>query len=210
MTAAPLRWAVVVPVKGNPEGKTRLEVGDGLRNRLAVAFGLDTVRAALSAESVRDVLVVCPPDLAGGFAALGARVLTEQTHGLNAALRRGITATDGRLGRALLLGDVPALRPEALARALAAASAVPRAMVPDAARTGTVLATARPGIAHRPRFGSGSRRAHLDAGYRELLLPDLASLRADVDTVADLTRVAALRAGPATAAALAALPPSAR
>lgn len=205
MTARPLRWAVVVPVKGNPEGKTRLDVADGLRNRLAVAFGLDTVRAALAAEGVRDVLVVCPPELAAGFAALGARVLAEEPHGLNAALRRGIAATDGRLGRALLLGDVPALRPEALSRALAAASEVPRAFVPDASGAGTVLSTARPGIAHRPRFGTGSRRAHREAGYRELLLPGFASLRADVDTVADLTRVSALRPGRATAAALAAV-----
>ena len=50
-----------------------------------------------------------------------------------------------------------------------------------------------------PRFGPGSRAAHLDAGARELH-GDLVTLRQDVDDPDDLERARALGLGPHTAA----------
>src|SRR4051812_46240813 len=204
-----LQWAVVIPVKGAPLGKSRLDLPDALRGDLALAFALDTVRAALTAPSVREVVVVAPRDLVADFAGPGVHVLQDEGGGLLPALRRGAAAVrDGRLGRALLLGDLPALHGDELEAALRAASRFPRAMVPDGG-TGTVLATARPGVAHRPRFGPGSRSAHRRAGYVELDVPRTGGLANDVDTVDALALARRLGLGPATSAVLRARPLSA-
>jgi 2-phospho-L-lactate guanylyltransferase len=117
---------------------------------------------------------------------------------------------------AVLLGDLPALRPHDLGSALAAAAealrdgtgdpgraAAPPAMVfvPDAERTGTVLLAGLRPDAVRPSFGPSSARDHARAGARRLDLP-LPRLRRDVDTPADLAAAVALGVGPRTAAAL--------
>lgn len=195
-------WAVVVPVKGR-HGKSRLAVPDALRAQLARAFALDTVRAVAETGSVREIVVVAADGgEAGAFGALGARLVRDPGAGLLAALGTGLHAVrDRRLGRALLLGDLPALRSAELAAALAAAARLPRAMVPDTG-TGTVLVTARAGVAHRPRFGPGSGAAHRRAGYVELALPRDWGLRNDVDTLADLARARSLGLGSATTGVL--------
>jgi 2-phospho-L-lactate guanylyltransferase len=194
----------VIPVKGASLGKSRLELPDDLRADLALAFALDTVRAALTAPSVREVVVVAPRDHRGDFSGPGLHAVEDRGEGLLPALGRGAAAVrDGRLGRAFLLGDLPALRGHELEAALRAAARFPRAMVPDAG-TGTVLTTARAGIAHRPRFGPGSRRAHRRAGYIELRVPRSWGLANDVDTVEDLGAVRIIGLGPATSAALSA------
>jgi 2-phospho-L-lactate guanylyltransferase len=70
--------------------------------------------------------------------------------------------------RAVLLGDLPALRPMELGAALKAAARYPRAIVADSDGTGTTLATATAGHRHTLSFGPRSRAAHLAAGYVEL------------------------------------------
>jgi 2-phospho-L-lactate guanylyltransferase len=204
-----LDWAVVVPVKGRAQGKSRLDVAPSLREELALAFALDAVRAALAAAGVREVVVVTPRADALRFRDLGAGVVTEPaSSGLLPALAAGGAAVRSRaLGVAFLLGDLPALRPEQLAAALTAAGRVPRAIVPDADGRGTVLSTARPGVQHRPRFGTGSRLAHRRAGYVELALRDVSGLRRDVDTLADLGAARQRGVGLFTARALQALGP---
>jgi 2-phospho-L-lactate guanylyltransferase len=62
---------------------------------------------------------------------------------------------------------------------------------------------APPGVWLDPRFGGPSRRSHLDSGAELLDLPDIASLRRDVDTAEDLAAAALLGVGPRTAALLA-------
>ena len=85
---------------------------------------------------------------------LGAgTVADEPDGGLNAALEHGARQAAGP-AVAALSSDLPALRPEELAAALAAAEAAPRCFVPDAHGTGTTLLTAV-GTPLRPHFGPG-------------------------------------------------------
>ena len=83
------------------------------------------------------------------------------------------------------------------------ASQVARPTNSSAARVGTTLYTA-PYDAFDPRYGPGSRAAHLDAGAVEVG-GLLASLRRDVDDLADLAAAQALGLGPRTAAVVAGL-----
>ena len=91
------------------------------------------------------------------------------------------------------------MRPEDLDAALAGAVADVPSFVADAAGIGTTLYTA-PYARFDPRFGPGSRLAHLGTGAREIEGP-LASLRRDVDDVDDLREALALGVGPHTATA---------
>jgi len=106
-------------------------------------------------------------------------------------------------GSPWLVGDLPALRSEELAEALALAAAHLRAYVPDAESTGTTLLTAVADQPLLPTFGAGSAARH---GASAATLAAGAGLRADVDTAADLQAVLALGVGPATRAALAGIP----
>src|SRR5436305_745035 len=74
--------------------------------------------------------------------ALGARTVPDAPdRGLNPALDHGALST-GAVAVAALSSDLPALRPQELAAALAAAAAADRCFVADAAGTGTTLLTA--------------------------------------------------------------------
>ena len=165
------RWTVVIPVKG-ATGKSRLGVDDG--GRLALAIALDTVEAALAA--VTTVIVVT----AEGERFTGATIVPDPGEGLGAAIEAGVAAADPDSGVAVLLGDLPGMRPGELVTALRAAAGHPRSFVADADGTGTVLAAARAGERHELGFGPGSRAAHAAAGYVELV-GDWPGLRRDVD-----------------------------
>lgn len=195
------RWAVVIPVRGGNASKTRLD--SPLRSALAQAFAIDTVGAALAAASVARVIVVT----AGTFRARPhrrLRIVRDGGTGLHAAIRVGLAAIpDATAHRAILLGDLPALRASDLDEALALAGHVPRGVVADAAGTGTTLTTARAGEPHSIRFGRSSAALHRSAGYRALAVAARSTLRYDVDRLDDLHLARGLRVGPATAAALA-------
>ena len=205
-----MRWSVVLPVKRLPLAKSRLY--DGTRphevhRELALALALDTAAAALACPAVARVVAVTD-DLraAGRLVALGAVVVPDRPdQGLNPALDYGAgraAALAPADGVAAVSADLAALRPAELAGALDAAAAHPRAFVPDAAGTGTTLLAACPGIPLTPRFGTGSRAAHLASGAAELT-GDWPTLRLDIDTAADLAAATRLGLGPATTAALA-------
>lgn len=104
---------------------------------------------------------------------------------------------------AVLLGDLPALRPADLEGALAAASTFSRAVVVDAEGTGTTLLTASAGVSLDPAFGAGSAAEHVRRGHVALDVPDLSGLRQDVDRLGDLAAVAELGTGRATSQVLA-------
>ncbi|MEU3450629.1 2-phospho-L-lactate guanylyltransferase [Streptomyces thermolilacinus] len=202
---APL-WSLVVPLKPLALAKTRLAgaVGPAERRRLALAFAVDTVASALACAAVRDVVVVTDdPSAARRLAALGARVVPDRpAAGLNAALAYGARAVRARrpgAAVAALNADLPALRPVELGRVLAEAGRFPRAFLADAADIGTTFLSAAPGIELRPAFGGASRRAHLSSGAVEIRLADVASVRRDVDTEADLRAALELGVGPCTA-----------
>jgi 2-phospho-L-lactate guanylyltransferase len=193
-------WTAVIPVKPLAGAKSRLRgaVPDAEHADLALALIRDTVAAVRACPAVRVVLVVTDdPDAAQAAAALGARVVPDRpAAGLNAAVRFGADAVAGLTGpRAALAADLPALRPDELAAALALARR--RCFVADAGGSGTVLLAAPAGVPLDPRFGPGSAGAHAASGA-QALTGDWPGLRRDVDTPADLRAVIELGAGPST------------
>lgn len=208
--AGPLTWSLVVPVKVLAQAKSRLTaLTDQRRSQLALAMAADTVAAAIRADAVAAVLVVTDdPEVGDAVGDLGAIVLADKpAAGLNEALRHGASyASDKWPGRGVagIAADLPALRPEELTRALAAAAGLRVAFVPDADGTGTTLYAAVAASQFRPRFGPLSRGRHLADGAAEIAAgQQLAGLRRDVDTVDDLRLAAALGLGPRTLAVLA-------
>ncbi len=186
-------WTIVIPVKGTAGAKSRL-FGTP---ELALAIALDTVEVALTAAPV---IVVTSPQSAAAFEQLGAVVIADPTSGLADAVRAGISAA-GSGAVAVMLGDLPALRPDELADSLAAAALHRLTMVADVENEGTTLITALRAEDHVPAFGAGSRAAHRASGYTELAVSLDSGLRRDVDTPAHLSAVAS-RVGPRTALAM--------
>lgn len=209
-TDAQRPWVVVVPVKRTDRAKTRLgEIAGAHRPDLALALACDTVAAALRCPTVAEVLVVTDdPRAAAASVALGAGVVPDAPDaGLNPAVRYGIAVARERVPGcrvAALSADLPALRPDELARALDVAAQHPVAFVADAAGTGSTCYTVAAAAAADPRFGVRSRAAHRAAGAVEVD-GDLPTLRRDVDTPVDLWDALRLGVGPATRAATAAL-----
>jgi 2-phospho-L-lactate guanylyltransferase len=214
-------WVVVVPVKPAARGKSRLAgvLDDDERAGLVRAMALDTIDAARSTAGVRRVVVVTADaplrrtltraDGPSSAAPAPVSLVGEPPASddpLGAALHAGhdeARRLEPEAAVAVLLGDLPALRPDDLAAALGAAAARPTAFVADAAGTGTTLLTALPGAAFDPRFGPGSARAHAAAGHTALAVPAASTLRRDVDVPDDLRAAERAGTGRRTAAWLA-------
>ncbi|GHF63608.1 2-phospho-L-lactate guanylyltransferase [Amycolatopsis bartoniae] len=197
----PVPVDLIVPLKPPRLGKSRLRgaVTDARHPSLVLALAADTVTAAASV--VRRVLVVATdPAAVAPLRDCGAEIVSEQGAGdLNAALRRGealVRADDPHSVVGALQADLPALRPDELAAALAEAAGR-RAFTADWAGTGTTLLLSAPGAALEPRFGAGSAAAHAGTGAVALALP-APGLRRDVDTAADLAQAGELGLGPHT------------
>jgi 2-phospho-L-lactate/phosphoenolpyruvate guanylyltransferase len=211
LTSADHTWTVVVPVKPATVGKSRLApFARDRRSELARAMALDTVTAAVACSRVAEVLVVTRDQVSGRVLAEAGAVVVpdEPERGLNAALGYAAEAAwERRAGCrvAAMLADLPALRPGELERVLDAALAFPSAFLPDADSVGTTVYCATTPAAFDPHFGLASRSAHRAAGAVELALPDVATVRRDVDTEADLREALRLGVGPRTQAALAQL-----
>lgn len=204
-------WSLVLPVKPLAMAKSRLGAFAGERRAaLALAFALDTVTAALACQDVARVLVVTRDPLAGPeLARLGALVLDDEPGGgLNPALAHG-AAHARRIAPhspvAALSADLPALRPAELARVLAAVPATGRAFLADAPGIGTTLLACAADSALRPEFGGASRERHAAGGAYEITLPDVPSVRRDVDTGDDLVAARSLGLGPRSTSASAVL-----
>jgi 2-phospho-L-lactate guanylyltransferase len=213
--APPAGWCLVVPVKPLDRAKSRLAAPDidpALRARLALAFAADMVEAALSAKHVVGIVAVTDDTLAADvLRGIGATTVPDLPDaGLNPAFAHGAHIAreiHGDIGIAAVAADLPALRTEELDAALEAISELSfsrpsRKFIPDAHDIGTTMLFAPAGIALDPRFGGPSRRTHLDSGAELVDIPDIASLRRDVDTPEDLAAAARLGVGPRTAALL--------
>jgi len=202
----PDTWSVVMPVKALTAAKSRLaDLGPGPRSALAHAFLVDSLAAVLACPAVSRASVVTDDrDVADLAARAGADVVTERPgSGLNAAVAYGasVAAARGELRVAALVADLPSLTAVDLATALRAAAHHHHAFVPDAAGTGTTLLAATGPAGLAPRFGPGSAAAHASLGATNLsrvVHAALATLRRDVDTLADLRAAIALGAGTAT------------
>lgn len=202
-----MSYAVLVPVKPLALAKSRLVgLADARRRALAAAFALDTVAVAAATPGVVGVLAVTDDfRFAAELTGRGCAVIPDGVTGdLNGSLLQAAHEAARRWPGARLAAvcaDLPALRATDLAAALRAVPDDRPGFVADAAGLGTTTYAAA--LAHfAPRFGPGSRAAHLEAGCAEIT-GALASLRQDVDGPADLVRARALGVGPATAAALA-------
>jgi 2-phospho-L-lactate guanylyltransferase len=204
MSASSASFGVVVPVKPPAVAKSRLgRLGDAVRRDLATAFAGDTVEAALACTRVAAVLVVTDDHLlARDLSDLGAHVVPDgAADDLNASLVQAAAELLRRrpdLRVAALCADLPSLRPDELGRALEAAPDDRMGFVADAEGVGTTVVTAPDLQRFRPRFGHGSRTEHLDAGALEIDLPDVGSVRRDVDTPDDLAAALRLGIGPRT------------
>ncbi|NHI15799.1 2-phospho-L-lactate guanylyltransferase [Microbacterium excoecariae] len=198
-------WSIVVPVKTTASGKSRLELPGADRPRIALAIALDTIAAAAAATRVDEVVVVTSDDdVQAGVAQFpGARWLEDPGMNLNGAVRLGLERAENA-SRAALLGDLPALTPEDLDRALELAGDVERGFVADEAALGTTLVTWRTPATFEPRFGAGSAEKHAEAGHALLDVPASSTLRHDVDTYDQLVQAEELGLGPRTRALLAA------
>jgi 2-phospho-L-lactate guanylyltransferase len=177
-------WRLIIPVKGQLNAKSRLHPPAGVaRADLAHAFALDTITAAVAGIPPEHLVVVTSDEHTATFVRdQGGTVLADGGEGLNPAIRLGIGFVDQVLGpgpTAVLLGDIPTLRPQDLISALARCAAHPRAVVPDASGRGTVLLSALSPRDLDPRFGPDSAREHSRDCVRLDL--DLPALRTDVD-----------------------------
>ncbi len=205
---------VVVPVKPPAVGKSRLaadpfqHLGDDQRRELAEAFALDTVEAVAATPRVVAVLVVTDDfRLAAAMRASGCEVMPDgASEDLNATLVQAAAEVARRWPDAVpvaLCADLPGLRPGELAPVLddvAGLVASGRtAFVRDRAGVGTTLYAA---AADRfdPSFGVDSAARHLAAGGVEVG-QDAASVRADVDDLADLGAAMVAGVGPHTSRA---------
>jgi 2-phospho-L-lactate guanylyltransferase len=175
--------AVVIPYRGDAKRR----VPSPLRAALALAMLGDVVEAALGVG--RTLVVTDDPSVVPA----GAEAVPDPGVGLGAAVGAGLERVTGH---ALVVNaDLPAATPASLARLAAAGLALVEAV------DGTTNALSLPDPAvFAPLYGPGSAerfRAH--APFHTVSIPELA---ADVDSDADLERVAA-SVGPRTRALLA-------
>lgn len=204
VVSRPGGFVILLPVKSPGTAKSRMAtLTDTDRALLAGAFATDAVDACLQTPGVAGVLVVSDDaDFAATLAERGATTCTDPGGGLNAALRHAATVVhDERpdLRPVALCADLPALAPIDLAAALAFAVTTTACFVRDADGTGTTFYSAAYDD-FEPRFGPGSAQRH-GAGAEEV--PGaVATLRRDVDDLADLRDAVALGVGAATARAL--------
>ena len=208
MAFLPGRWSIVIPVKRLTVAKSRLALDAELRAGVALAMATDTVRAAVAADPVALVVVVTDDEVAAdSVTAAGALVTADvPAAGLNPALLHGAAEAARLAGGgpiAAISSDLPALQAADLAALLDVASADPAAVVADAAGDGTTVLTSAAGRPLQPRFGPGSRAAHLLAGAVDRTVVAAPGLRRDVDTLADLAAALRLGCGPHTQAVLA-------
>jgi 2-phospho-L-lactate guanylyltransferase len=202
---------LVIAMKSPRIGKSRLrgaldDSADQKKHEIVVvALAQDTLTAAARVPAVRRILIVAsdPRELAI-LNELGVEIVSEPAHaGLNGALRHGenlLRRDDPHSIIGALQPDLPALRSEDLAAVLDIA-AEQRTFVADYEGTGTTLLLSASGAALDPRFGQGSASAHASSGANAVTL-SVISLRADVDTTADLAKAKTLGLGKFTATAL--------
>jgi 2-phospho-L-lactate/phosphoenolpyruvate guanylyltransferase len=203
---------LIIAVKRLAVAKTRLApiFSAPTRERVVLAMLLDTIAAAARAPALRGITVVTPDDVAAEAAyQLGADVLDDPTPDghpdpLNNAIvaaESAITAEPNPVPNIVVLqGDLPALQPQELSQAIAAARAHRRSFVADRHGSGTAALFAFGGKLE-PAFGMDSARRHRSSGAVELT-GAWPGLRCDIDTPDDLQAARRLGVGAATAQAI--------
>ena len=201
------QFVLLIPVKAPALGKSRLHVPEHVRPGLATAFALDALHAARATPEVAEVVVVTSDAGFGDRCSMLGIATVPDGDGLNASLVGAAAAVGSRLPDAIpvaLCADLPCLTSDDLAAALAQVATGGAWCVADTEGPGTTMYAA-PYDAFEPRFGAGSRAAHVAAGASEVegALP---SLRRDVDDEPTLAAALRLGAGPFTRDAVTLLP----
>ncbi len=200
---------LVIAVKRLAAAKTRLApvFSSATREGVVLAMLNDTITAASAVPAVKVLTIVTPDeDAAAAARGLGARVLVDPTpQGHRNPLNNAIAAAEASIRQetaniVALQGDLPALQPQELAEAIAAARAYPRSFVGDRHGTGTSALFAF-GVALDPQFGADSAQRHRSSGAIELT-GAWPGLRCDIDTPDDLLIARRLGVGTATAQAI--------
>ncbi|HEX2284362.1 MAG TPA: 2-phospho-L-lactate guanylyltransferase [Mycobacterium sp.] len=200
---------LVIAVKRLAAAKTRLApvFSAATRESVVLAMLIDTITAASAVPALRAVTVVTPDDVAADAARqLGARVYADPTpDGHRNPLNNAIAAAEAAVrdetpNIVVLQGDLPALQPQELAEAIAAARAYRRSFVGDRHGTGTSALIAF-GVSLDPQFGPDSAQRHRHSGAIELT-GAWPGLRCDIDTPDDLLVARRLGVGAATAQAI--------
>lgn len=201
---------LIIAVKQLAAAKTRLApvFPATTRENVALAMLVDTLTTALGVESLQSITVVTPDHVAAAAAIeLGVQVLPDPTP-LNHRdpLNNAITAAERMLRKSIsnivvLQGDLPAMRAQELADAIAAAGQYRRSFVADRLGTGTCALFAF-GTGLEPHFGADSAARHRHSGAVELV-GAWPGLRCDIDTPADLAIARRLGVGTATQRAIA-------
>lgn len=208
-TGAAADVGLVIAVKRLAAAKTRLApvFSASTRESVVLAMMIDTVRAALAVPALQTVTVVTPDQVAAEAALeLGAHVLTDPTpDGHRDPLNNAIATAEAVIRESTpnivaLQGDLPALQPQELAEAIAAARGYRRSFVGDRHGTGTSALFAF-GVALDPRFGADSAQRHRHSGAIELT-GAWPGMRCDIDTPDDLLVARRLGVGAATTQAI--------
>lgn len=195
------QWCVIVPVNALPRAKTRLHTLGTMRPAFARSFAGDVLQALHASTGVAHILVV------GDGSLLSGTVAVEWVDSGDADLNTAIVAAESRARQlgfariAVIVADVPCLRPNDVEVVLTGARTRTRAFVSDHRGEGTtVLTTTGPALA--PAFGPGSAARHRASGAVELEA-DI-RIRLDVDLPDDIALALTYGVGSATTAALAA------
>jgi len=191
-------FRVLVPVNQLSRALPRLEADPPLRERLALAFAVDTVTAALRCRRVKEILVLSEdPTVRSAMAELGVDTrVVDSTTDVNAVVGSALRDLADRVPAPIcvLMGDLPALETEELTKALDRVSGQsPCVFVEDLAGEGATLVAARVGelrATFGPRAAQRLSRNRVPAVGR-----DLPGLRCDVDTLGSLRLAAYLGAG---------------
>ena len=191
-------WCVIVPLSSAAQAKSRLSSLGPWREPMALSLATDVISTLLAARGVSQVLVTSDGSLA---VETGAVHVDSGTADLNGSIQ----AAESRARRegfeciAVVMADLPCVRPEDVEDFLTRARRVPRGFVRDHRGSGTtVLTTTGPGLL--PRFGGGSAAGHRAEGAVEFEVS--IRMRFDIDDPEDITVALAFGLGPATSATL--------
>lgn len=198
-------WHVVLPLKGTPDAKSRLDLPRSTRDRMVHAMAADTLEALLAAAEVQKVSILSRRrDLSLPSTSAAEAEVIVQPRGLG-SLDQALawfasTHTDGSSGLAVVVADLPALRPASMTAVLTSAAHHRVAMVTDTEGSGTTVLTAGNAAELPPHFGEASAAAHRAAGA--VYVRGTPDVQCDVDTVLDLARARVLGLGQHTLALL--------
>ena len=201
-------WALL-PFKGAEGAKRRLAPVLTARERegLVLAMVRDVLEALASSASLAGVLLVSRDPVAPALAQeFGADVYADSANDLSGAVREASHHAQwhhSASGTLFVPGDVPLIRPEDVDAVLADHDHV--TLVPDANDIGTNAAASSPPNAFEYLFDGKSFKPHIasarNAGIEARIVRRTA-FGLDVDTIAELIKVAGRSAGTRTGAFL--------